>query len=273
MNQDRIPRPGEIYRHFKNRLYQILTVAIHSETGERMVVYQALYGDFKAYVRPLTMFISEVDLEKYPNVKQKYRFERVDLEELVASADSNTSDTVFYKNVDADLDDSAIHSNCEHKKDTVFHTSIETQMQKKKTMNQDEDLLLSELSHKLEQELMIHTEGYDKSVDKNSRNQNAERNETTGDNQINDIIRIPNSKEYITNEESNEVLFEFLDAKTYQDKLTILTHKKKYISDKIVNDMAVSLDCTVPEGTLEDKINSLVYCLQTLARFENKRFR
>ena len=72
-----------IYRHFKGDNYLVTDVATHSETKETYVVYRRLYGDGSLWIRPMDMFLSEVDHEKYPNVKQKYRFELQDIKSVV----------------------------------------------------------------------------------------------------------------------------------------------------------------------------------------------
>lgn len=80
---DRVIKIGKTYRHFKGKMYKVLDIVYDSEESndkeyKKVVIYQALYGDRLKWARPYEMFNSEVDHQKYPDVKQKYRFEEVD---------------------------------------------------------------------------------------------------------------------------------------------------------------------------------------------------
>lgn len=166
--------PGEFYKHFKNKLYQVKGIAYHSETKEKMVVYQAMYGDFKWYVRPYDMFASEVDHQKYPDVTQKYRFEKVDLEN---AADSDV---------------------------TANEISNENIIEKEA----DEECLI------------------------------------------------------------NPALEAFLDADSYREKLNVLVSIRGKMDDRLINDIATSMDVTVPDGSIDERFMSLKSCVMAHAKYE-----
>jgi hypothetical protein len=218
MDKNRIPKQGEIYHHFKDRLYQIITVATHTETDEKMVVYQAMYGDFKSYVRPLAMFLSKVDKDKYPQVQQKYRFELVRTQDGEPVSQTNDEEVI--------------------KKEVVSETNIINPIAETKDMEKKIEL-----------------------NDKSSK-------------QKEENIKVDSFQAAVTTEESvNAILLKFLDADSYNKKLEVLTSNTKHLTDRLVNDMAVALDCTVEDGPLDQRIQGLVHCLQAMRRFEDRRLR
>lgn len=176
------PQPGEFYKHFKDKLYQIVAIANHSETDEELVIYQALYGDYKIYARPLAMFVSEVDHNKYPDVTQKYRFEKV----LLGEKEERVEET----------------------KTVAF---------------EEESVLPTELK------------------------ENGE---------------VPDKR-----------LIDFLDAETFAQKADLLKLYSKNIDDKLIDAIAASLDTIVPEGSIDDRYNSLRSFVNTQAKYECNRFR
>lgn len=183
---ERIVCAGQLYKHFKDKLYQVVTVAIHSETGEKLVIYQKLYDDYKVYARPYDMFLSEVDHVKYPDVSQKYRFELV-------NATNNT----------------------DNERSTKPEISVA---------------------------------------------------------EVHDMIKETVNTEKVP-DDVNKHLMEFLDAHTFEEKKRILVSIKNEINDRLIDDMAASIDVTVEAGDIEERYHSLMNCINTRAKYEVNRLR
>lgn len=184
MGEMEIPKQGQIYKHFKNKLYQVSAIAIHSETEEKLVIYQALYGTFGIYARPLESFISRVDKEKYPDAEQEYRFELYEPQET---------------------------------KEAPPLSPIQPQ-------------------------------------DDGFQNNQSQRNGGFA-------------------AEKNYTIMDFLEADTYREKRELLTAMRMYLNDKLINDIAASLDVVVDDGEIETRYNSLLSCLNTMVKFEYSRLR
>lgn len=214
---------GQIFRHFKGKLYQVVTVAAHSETDEKLVIYQQLYGQYKVYARPYDMFVSEVDHEKYPDVLQKYRFEPVNMEEQQELSGQDKPDGKDGLNID--------------------ELSSKNELSSK-----------DELSHKDELPLQD-DENRKASISQSSQNMHTP------------VIEA-DDKEGV-----NPLLLLFLDAETYEEKRRILLSIKGEITDRLIDDIAVSMDVTVDKGELDERFASLLACVDTMAKFEVDRLR
>ncbi|MBR1931290.1 MAG: DUF1653 domain-containing protein [Lachnospiraceae bacterium] len=185
-----IPKPHEIYKHFKGNLYQIVTIAEHSETGECLVIYQALYGDYKTYARPLSMFTDRVDRDKYPDVAQEFRFELQGADSERQKADSDS--VPAFITPDAEI--------------LPEHKDVPVEPE-------DDELQL------------------------------------------------------------DPFVLEFLDADSYEQRLNILAGLHHRITDDMITTMAIACDVEVPEGSTQERYDSLRSCLVTLERYECNRLR
>lgn len=181
----KLPVPFEIYRHFKGNNYQIICNAKDADTGEDVVVYQALYGDYTCYTRPLSQFLSETDLEKYPDAGQTNRFQKVS----VPAGEEKTES------------------------------------------RQEKEPLAPALK---------------KAPDRA-------------------VLAEPKPGE------ADPALLAFLDADTMEEKSNILVSIRHRITDRLIDDFAVTLDVVIPEGSVDIRYQQLLNSIRMVQKYEIER--
>lgn len=206
--QREIPQPGQFYRHFTNKLYQIIAVATEAETGENLVIYQALYGNFKIYARPLDAFLAPVDKETYSQATQNWQFQRVSFSNAKPTPQSSAKPI-------------AVTS------ETTTPTTPSGESSSPTYFSQNHP-------------------------------------------QTSSSLRI-DSTSYLKRME--QIVTAFMDASSYEEKLSILENYKDFCDNHILESMAFVLDHSLSTKTPEEKFDELKNILQTLIRFENSRLR
>ena len=229
------PKAGEKYLHFKKKPYQIIAVGKHSETDEKMVVYQALYGDFGIYIRPFDMFTSEVDHEKYPEVTQKYRFQY--MEEL----EVGLPEILTYTGAEASERNKAL--------DKVSETDREN------------NTSIGNMPEPLSQK---QTATYETEISK------AEQKTLSDEVYAGEPENVSSDSESEA-EQANPWLMKFLDAESFDEKYQIVSEMYADIDDKLIDDLAVCLDVVIPDGKLTDRYMELKHCIRTRQKYEGSR--
>ena len=228
-----IPKPHEIYKHFKGNLYQIVTIAQHSETGEQLVIYQAMYGDFKTYARPLAMFTSEVDKVKYPEVQQRFCFE---LQGADADRQTRESDAVSGGQTATQAAPTVT---------TQDAATAQTATQTAPTATA-QDAAAWAASTAAVQPTSVETQP------------------------VPPAAHIEFAEE---EPELDPLVLEFLDADSYEQKLNILAGLHHRITDEMITTMAIACDIEVNDGETEERYEELKNCLLTMEKFECNRLR
>lgn len=254
---NRIPRPGELYRHYTGEIYQILTVAKHSETGEQLVVLQAMYGTFESYASPLSQFISEVDHQKYPRIKQQYWFSRINRMEQVELAKEQ------YSMGDYEAGLQRINGGAD--------TAGEIKTQETDSTGQAEKR--PNTRSPAESKRAFREEGKAASEIEPSYQQNFRKQIADRESRREQFLK-PQKQESATNElRANPCLLKFLDADTYEAKYQVLTEIREEMTDRLIDDMAVVLDVVIPEGPINDRYCQLRNIILTRQKYETIRYR
>ena len=246
-----IPRPQEIYKHFKGNLYQVTAVAEHTETREQLVIYQALYGDFKIYARPLDMFVSRVDREKYPDVEQEFRFELQGpgAERQWAESEPEPGDCVAGG---SGAEPGGASGGIGSEPGCASGGIGSEPGYAVGSIGSEPGCAIGGIGA----EYAAGGAGTAAGVQGAAGIESGAESDTESD-----------------TVELDPFVMEFLDADSYEQRLNILAGLHHRITDGMITTMAIACDIEIDDGDTEERYEALKTCLQTLERYECNRLR
>ncbi len=237
---------GDFYRHFKGQIYQIRAIAANSEDERLMVVYQAMYPPFKVWVRPLSMFTEKLDISKYPDAGQTYRFEKINFDDSSDSDNStynkNKTETTTSAGNDIKNTAAVLHNN----KKNINVSSPNAALNTDASQISEDDFTSDDIS--------------------------------ISDEEMTDILLSGQVERKLSGRLSDKQIAAkgfmiFLDADSYHDKRKIFLSLRQYLNDTLLNNIAVTLDLVLDEGSPEQHFDTILNCLETHEHYECNRLR
>lgn len=258
-----IPKTGELYKDFADKVYQVVAVAVHAETGEQIVVYQAMSGDYGIYARSLQQFMG--DDNRHPLFQ---KIERMGYQ--AGSAEEFGTDWQFAEDQQGNMmhvkaeSESVLGSEQRPANDGKqeqrpgFISRIEA---RPRTQSPAE-------SKRALRQSASETSGEGSYYYEKRRRQMEERE------QRREMFRKTDRHESATEElRANPCLMKFLEADTYEEKFHVLNEIQNDMTDRLIDDIAVVLDVVIPEGALNDRFHQLRNIILTRQKYETNRFR
>lgn len=285
---DRLPRTGEFYKDLSDKTYQIVAIAAYAETGEQMVVYQALFGDFGVYTQPVQRFTAN-----FTNQNETEAFREQRRQKTAGELRDQQNTVGFLRNLQ---NPAGSYGNSQNPADGFLHpqdlANVSVSGQKDTDAvghpsGPDEVLQNHAETRQLQQKSRPRTQSpaearrilrqnqsgtnvsaADSYYDEKRRRQMEERE------QRREMFRKSERHESATEElRANPCLLKFLEADTYEEKFHVLNTIQNDMTDRLIDDIAVVLDVVIPEGPLNDRFYQLRNIILTRQKYETNRFR
>lgn len=244
---ERIPAPGDLYRHVTDKIYQVITVAAHADSGEQMIVYQEMFGEFGVFTMPLARFLGSMDSQQhlFEKIERAQDSEVYDKRQQVQNAKQPQMHAQNTAQPQMHAQNTAQPQGCVRERPHVQRPA-----DSRRIFSQDP------------------AEGSDGAYFEKWQRQMEEREQRRG------MFRKTERHETATEElHANPCLLKFLEADTYEERFHVLNQIQDEITDRLIDDMAVVLDVVIPEGNLSERFHQLRDVILTRQKYEANRFR